>query len=89
MPTPGKNESQDAFMARCMGMMKEENQTKHKASPRPHDQQVAICMSLWKNKGKKTASQSAIDEQASKFMVVFLEKYPEYKSFFEEAHNDG
>lgn len=42
IPTPDKEESKDAFMGRCMGMLKNEN--------KPKEQKVAICFSQWRKK---------------------------------------
>lgn len=43
MPTPPQpNESHEDFMGRCMSYMKEHEPGKE------HDQQVAICMSMWR-----------------------------------------
>ena len=46
MPYPNKDESQDAFISRCMGSEKSK-----KTFP-DHTQRVAFCYSQWKNKAK-------------------------------------
>lgn len=80
LPTPGKNESQDKFMERCMGVMHSENEHKPDNEKRPQKQMVAICMSQWKE-GK---ADSASAQSESDFLERFLEKYPEYKEYFKE-----
>lgn len=44
IPTPRNDESKNAFMGRCMGMLKNES--------KPRDQKIAMCFSQWKDKEK-------------------------------------
>lgn len=48
MPTPGKNEKEQEFIARCVPIVLEEGKEQKQA--------VAICYSLWQNRNKKKAS---------------------------------
>lgn len=82
LPTPNKNESQDAFMGRCMGVMHEENMHKPDGQKREQKQMVAICFSQFKNK-KKTAEQEKIEIASDKFIKKFKKKYPQYAQYFE------
>lgn len=47
IPKPRKGEDKNAFMGRCMGVLKDEK--------KPQDQKVAICFSQWK-RGEADAS---------------------------------
>ncbi len=85
MPMPGKDEDQDKFMSRCMQMMTKENEHKPSNEKRPQKQMVAMCFSQWKNKDSKSSKENIeIDFASDEFVQKFLEKYPQYKSYFEE-----
>jgi hypothetical protein len=51
-PTDGNKESEKKFMEKCMHVMKQEK--------RPHEQSIAICMSMLK-RAKKNAKGSEED----------------------------
>jgi hypothetical protein len=89
VPMPHSGEKQDAFMSRCMRMMHGENEGKDSKSKRPQKQMVAICFSQWKKGKNKSASgeSTEITEEDKKFLEGFLEKYPEYRPYFEEVDN--
>jgi Escherichia/Staphylococcus phage prohead protease len=50
VPKPTADESQDTYMHRCMGFLMNEPD-----SQRSQEQCVAICMSLWRDRGKNSA----------------------------------
>ncbi len=54
-PEPGADESREDFMARCVPMLIEEGKDK--------DQAVAVCSSIWDNKGKKHDDKSHYSEE--------------------------
>lgn len=87
MPMPKKGETQDAFMSRCMTMVTNENDNKEKKDKRPRKQMLAMCFSQWE-RGKSGSSvnenEDEIVEASDEFIKKFLEKYPKYKSYFEE-----
>lgn len=45
MPTPKKDETENEWMGRCVPALIDEG--------RPQEQAVAICRSMWRNRGKK------------------------------------
>lgn len=49
VPRPGKDETQSAFMGRCMRFMVTDNNSKPENGKRPRKQMVAICFSQWEN----------------------------------------
>jgi len=53
--TPHKDESQSAFMARCVPEMKKSDPS------RSNDQCVAICLDIWKNKDKALRQAPPVD----------------------------
>lgn len=80
MPTPRKDQTEEEWMHECMGsqeMMKSFPQMK---------QRVAVCISKWKNKDKKSKSEMD-DEVSQEFLDGFLAKHPEYKKYFEEVED--
>lgn len=72
MPDPKKFDSKDDWMGACM------HQTKT-VEGKPQDQAVAICLSLWREKGEKKAS-NRITESLDK-IADSLEK----KGYLKEA----
>ena len=50
----GGNKGQAAFMQRCMAFMKNEN--------RPHDQQIAICLSTYRNSKKRKVAKGEMED---------------------------
>lgn len=55
MPNPKNYSSKDDFMHACVPMRKKEGKDKS------HAQSVAVCLSMWRNKGKKSKKKSAVE----------------------------
>ena len=53
LPTPGKDEKEQEFMARCMSFVTEENKGKPKEERKPHAQLIAMCMSQFGHKAQQ------------------------------------
>lgn len=83
VPKPNSNESMNAFMGRCMKMMVDENKTKSPDKRRPQKQMVAICMNQFKGGNMMGKASAEIEQNTEAFVQQFLEKYPEYKPYFE------
>ena len=59
MPTkPSKNESQSAFMSRCIGV--------EVGNGHPQAQAVAMCASMWANHGKALEAEKACAKPGKK-----------------------
>lgn len=56
MPIPGKNESRDDFIKRCIPVVIEEGTAK---DPK---QAAAICFSLWKKHKEESSTESPLKE---------------------------
>lgn len=84
LPTPNKDEKQDAFMGRCMSFMHEENKNKPEGKKREQKQMVAICFSQFKNKKSTSESDEKIEIASKEFMKKFLKKHPQYAQYFTE-----
>lgn len=80
MPEPMKGQTQEKWMSMCMG-----SPESRKSFPE-QKQRAAVCLSKWRNRNKKKAEDSTasylIPDEG--FITKFLEKYPEYKEFFEQ-----
>ncbi len=82
MPTPRKGETRESFMSRCVPMRHSEHPNE------PNNQSVAVCFSMWKEHSKKSAEEKAAELTTdTDFLNRFLEKYPEYKEFFEDKND--
>ena len=55
MPNPKDFKNKDDFMGACMSERKKEGKT-------PHDQNVAICLSMWRRKNEEVDLLDEIDE---------------------------
>jgi hypothetical protein len=84
IPRPAKDEEQGKFMSRCVGFMHGENAKKPDGEKWKNDQMVAICFSQWKRKGMSKA-EIEDDERESdeEFVKRFLNRYPQYRKYFE------
>lgn len=67
IPTPGKDESKDKFIARCMG-----NDVMNSEFP-DSKQRYAVCQSKWKAEKEKDAEQEETKEE-QKLPEQLLEK---------------
>jgi hypothetical protein len=65
MPTPRKGEKKNDFMKRCVPQVVNEG--------KESDQAVAICNSLWENRGKKEA-----DEAFERFKQRHKKEFKDY-----------
>ena len=59
MPTPGKNETQKAFISRCIPIVLDEGTAKN------NKQAAAICFSIWRKKhgGEKPAKSDIVEDK--------------------------
>jgi hypothetical protein len=54
LPNPGKDQSKDEYISKCMHSMKNEK--------KPQDQKIAICFSQWKRAKSKKKSKGSVEE---------------------------
>ncbi len=78
MPEPMKGQTKEEWMSVCMGS-KESRKTFPDVK-----QRAAVCMSKWNRRNKKAKASTQDDKD---FLDGFLDKYPEYKPYFEEVDN--
>ena len=87
VPKPAKNEDKNKFMSRCIGFMHGENGKKPEGQRWTRDQMTAICYSQWRKSDKASFDE---DERESdeEFVKKFLDKYPQYKPYFEQEEDE-
>ena len=74
---PGKDEKQDAWMSRCVpDMMGQDGGTK-----RPQEQAVAACMTMWRDKDKKSLKKDNGDDDID----IEPEEDEDYDTFMERC----
>jgi hypothetical protein len=57
MPDPKKYKDKDSFMKICIPMVLKEGTAKS------NDQAVAVCSSMWENRGKKKKTKASVIEE--------------------------
>lgn len=62
MPNPKNYEDKDSWMDACMSQQKDEG--KNLSDEDERDQAVAICLNMWRDRDKKTASKSKVASAA-------------------------
>lgn len=77
MPDPKGYKDKQEFMSDCMHQLR-------KVENKPQDQSVAICLSMWKNRGKK--KKSSVGEKIKKFAYMIKIAIPHFlvDLFFEK-----